>query len=244
MSPWTIISSNPRVYRRPLGANELGFYWDSCFDGTADTSQICSVECFSDSLRQKDVVEDAWNTLKQYFPLLGAQITTEGDLASFDISEKRLRTCNPLEVTFPPGDLESLVNLIQTGDRQLSDTLLARVFILSNPSQPRHFHILITIAHLISDGMSNTSLMRNFLNLLGGASMQVPSLDTRLALAVSTQDLAPSLRLPLARQRWRWAVAAVISGIRQRKYSVRCKSLLEVSLTLLQGWPHPSQDYH
>lgn len=74
-----------RVYGRPLGHTELALYHDGGRSGTSDAMQhglVQGQESQRSSLFFPRNVERAWVDLKQYFPLLGAQIPLASESSS------------------------------------------------------------------------------------------------------------------------------------------------------------------
>ncbi|GLB34885.1 hypothetical protein LshimejAT787_0204500 [Lyophyllum shimeji] len=216
-----------RVYERALGLTELGFYWDSKFNGTADTLQHALVEIL-DPLNQKtfgaDNITLAWQALKQQFPLLGAYLEEQrdGEQISFVVAEDRLQSCGPGEAAFHTVDsltaAQEFADAVINGERLLSDNLLARIVILFRTDAISHIHLLIHVAHCITDGMANATTLRSFLDILSAPAKGTKwDLEERLALALPSTDLVPGAKLNTARYRWHRAVGQILSAIRMSK---------------------------
>ncbi|KAJ7583480.1 hypothetical protein C8J56DRAFT_830760 [Mycena floridula] len=221
LQPETASQQDGRVFQRPLGALELGFHLDSLFARTADAFLDALVEILDGSraeILQKDSIYEAWTSLKQKNPLLAAKT----DRIHFILEETRLKSLVPDEITFlSMGSAEQVANFIEEAqnspERLLSDELLARVFIVTRSDDDKYFHILVIIAHCITDAMSNATVIRDFLDFLSDPSSAVYKLEDRLALSLAAESLDPALKLPLPRQRWRRAIGHVISSQRQAK---------------------------
>ncbi|RDB21134.1 hypothetical protein Hypma_011674 [Hypsizygus marmoreus] len=224
-SPWTLQSNVPtRIYERPLGLTELGFYWDCQFNGTADTLQHAIVEVLDSKHQHLFSIENVtrtWVALKQRFPLLGSRLAERrkgGDMV-FVIAEDRLGYCGPGEMSMQDAsslaEAEALADSAVNGERLLSNELLARIVILRRTDQINQVHVLIHVAHCITDGIANASILRCFLDML--SSENGPGkwdLEERLALAASSEDLAPGRQLNQARHRWQYAIGKTIASNR------------------------------
>lgn len=243
-APWVLCAqSHPssRIFERPLGSNELGFYWDSVFRGTADTLQDASVEIRSGNpdIIKQDNVRRAWVSLKQQYPLLGARIkeVKPREQVYFVVDEQRLRACEDGDVTFVSvstiEEVDAFVDDLLNGERSLSNERTARIFIFSRADQPNHLHVVILAAHCITDGVANAVMLRNFLNFISTPALEGRryDLEERLALAASSEDLLPNLAQSLAKQRWHRAMGVVIQNIRMAKISVISSFRYHISWT-------------
>lgn len=222
-------SQTAAVYERRLGLNEAGFYWDSVFNGTADTLDSSELEFHPskfEHLISRENVSRTWCAIKQRFPLIGATVKerSQDDLFLVVASQDLDRICHQEEIIFKDiasaQEAEIFAHTVITKERQLSNDLLARVWILRRTDIQYTCHIIFHVAHLITDGMSNITLKKTFFDILCGASFTRPDLLQRLALSESSQNLYPNLKYNLARRRWRIAIAQVISARRQQKLTV------------------------
>lgn len=232
MGPWRLLSGShghPRSYERTLGLNELGFYWDSAFNGTADTLQHATVEVragLGDKVFSVENVMRTWICMKQRFPLLGSQLLERGkDEVVFVVAEERLSHCHTTEIGFhdvlSSAEAQEFIGDVVTGERLLSNDQVARLFILSPTNQTNYFYVLLHLAHCITDGMANSALLRTFLNTLCSPTNDTNwELEDRLSLSVASEDLYPVLDLTLAKQRWRKAIGHIVSSIRMAKVMV------------------------
>ncbi|KAG6866976.1 hypothetical protein C0991_003892 [Blastosporella zonata] len=224
---WTIRSNVfPKTFERLLGRNELGFYWDSRFNGTADTLQTAIIENLNPTDRDLfnvDNISKAWSALKRQFPLLGSRVEVQkGEQISFVVAEDRLEHSGPGEITFQSvtsfTEAQTCIDDVINGERLLSDNLLARVVILPRTDQINHVHVLIHVAHLITDGMGNSSLLCSFLDVLSSLpNGRQWDLEQRLSLAVPSDLLASGNMKKGARVKWHRAIGQVISALRFSK---------------------------
>jgi len=225
---WTAIESKTStiVHERPLGTTELGFYWDSQVERTADTLRYAEVRV---SLGERDQVITPsrvigiWTSLKSHFPLLGARLVERDERSVFFVvTEERLQALQKDEVTFidvaSSKEALAFVDKIIAKERLLSDNLLARIFILRHTREPDLFHFVIHAAHCVSDEMANITVLKTFLNALCGSSVQeTRTLKESLELSVASEDLDPNRYLPTPRRLWRKAIATVIGAKRIAK---------------------------
>ncbi|KAF7323046.1 hypothetical protein HMN09_00084500 [Mycena chlorophos] len=231
MASWTQTSTSSGqqdAFERPLGLNELGFFWDSRIQGTADSFSHSTLGGSPALFAQANVVR-AWTVVKNKFPLLGARIILDADRngARFHVALSRLSSLVPGEVTTfavaSEAAVDAAADAVINGQRKLSDNLLGRIEILThedkNADAPVVAHLFIHLAHAITDGVSGTILLRTFLEYLSSPEMAItlPDVRPRLALAVSAESLVPARRFTLARQRWRRAAGKIISQIQDAK---------------------------
>ena len=253
---WTLVSDSPspnRVFTRPLDDNEVGFFYDGTFNGVADMAEHYMVQTTRDSLFELANVARTWIALKRIFPLLGAT-TRETDYettsASFAVAEADLGVTRPGEIVLltatSEAEVHEFVEQLISGPRQLSPNLLSRVYIFSRGDNLGMYHVVIHIAHLITDGMSALALVRTFFDILSlPPAAHVSDFEARLALCVGSENLNPNRNLPLARRRWRRAIGWVIRHIRDLKIQVRLPLTHPSSmLTGFTGWHvYPTQTH-
>ncbi|KAF9500164.1 hypothetical protein BDN71DRAFT_1440734 [Pleurotus eryngii] len=214
-----------RVYERPLGHTELSFYHDSLLSGTSDTTRhvlVQAQESQEPSLFSELNVARAWVDTKQYFPLLGSQMLVDlgGASGQFIVNEEDLWSYKSSEVHFltidSARDAEELLLDLRHGERRLNSQTLVQVYILRRVDLPSHYHVMIQVAHAITDGMSNIALLKYFMDSLCTVRPK-PNLEERLGMAMASEELDPCLRLSLPRQRWIRAISEVIRSIRWDK---------------------------
>ncbi|KAE9404532.1 hypothetical protein BT96DRAFT_989351 [Gymnopus androsaceus JB14] len=299
----TTSASEQRYYERLLGSNELGFYWDSVYRGTADTLQHAVVKETTDSdsshtnIQSEANVRAAWVALKTQYPLLGARIEerrtsrssspntlTSAPLAKTDgtedssvetkkdeevyfiVDSARLYTsepphAHPREVTFFSCASEEEVLELEEGiingfgwrevwtwakakdaydhdyedasSRILSNALPACILFIRRTDCASTFHVMINLAHLITDGVGNSTLLSGFLDLLSRGSMTLnvgaptdperksnfEALEKRLRISVASEALCPDEKpgYPRARRRWHRVLGKVLSALRNAK---------------------------
>ena len=228
---WTVTDDTPsrRVFTRPLNPLELGFFYDGKLNGVADLVENYLVVTSEESLFHPENVSRAWVVIKQIFPLLGAtarELESPIPSALLVVSELDLKIARPDDITLDVAQSEEEVHLfvdqLISGPRQLSDQLLARLYIYSRADKPGHFHALFHHSHYIVDGTSALAMIRTFFDVLSlPPSSAVPDLQARLALCVGVHSPSPNKHLSGARIRWRQAAGQIIRQNRRQKLRVR-----------------------
>lgn len=233
MAPWVLESNTAslgRTFTRPLGTNELGFYYDACFNMTAEMVSgiiIRSLTPEGDALMEYENVSKAWVALKQFYPLLGAR--TRGaigtDAVHLAVSEKLLAQTDTNEIIFATSrdgedSLRVVYNFMYGPQRSFYNTP-ARLLIVRHSNEPHHWYLATSVAHFITDTASATNYVRVLCDLLTFSRLPgIPDLEKRLAMIVPAEDLNPARQQTLSRQRWRFAIAGVIYSIRINKLQV------------------------
>lgn len=219
---WTLRSgtsdAGDRIFSRPLGDTEVSFHWDGAFSGTADCIMHQNIEISHDARHQvtKDSFRQAWLALKRRFPILGAQVEEResGTILEFVVNESCLSDIGPGEMGFLEGGADVASQVVEdalNGPRKLSNNLHASIVIIQPQGERLTFHVVVIVAHVITDGMGNSTLIRNFLEGLASSDRTAPpDLPGRLAMAMCSESLAPTLALSHARRRWRNAIARII----------------------------------
>ncbi|KAJ7172399.1 hypothetical protein C8R46DRAFT_147195 [Mycena filopes] len=216
-------ASQGNTFIRPLGLNELGFYYDSHINGTADTLIHVQLSAHGTDCLDPQNITRAWCALKAQFPLLAATIQIHNSHPHFVVAEERLESIAPNEIFFSSTpsleEAQNAADIELHGPRNLSDDLVSRLVVLSRTDDSSAYHILINIAHLITDGVGNASLLKEFLTTLASpdAPYCAPNLEARLALAVAAETLVPSTKMSVARQRWRRAAGQIICQLQDAK---------------------------
>ena len=229
---WTLINDSPspnRVFTRPLDNNEVGFFYDGTFNGVADMTEHYLVQTAHPSLFELKNVARTWIALKRIFPLLGAitkELDPESVGASFTVAEIDLGVTRTGEVELlsaaSEAEVHEFVEQLMSGPRQLSPGLLSRVYAFSRDDDPGLYHVVVHIAHSITDGIASLTLLRTFFDILSlPPTTHIPDLEARLALCVGSENLNPYRNLPLARRRWRQSIGWVIHHIRDQKIQVK-----------------------
>lgn len=244
-------SAESAIWERPLGLTELSFHWDAVFHRTADTLQHAEVQIDPARLQQTfdpSNVAKTWINLKKRYPLLGAQLEERDDNnVFFIVSEESLNTIRPGEIFMQKissaNEAADFAERMVVGESRLSDKLLACIVVFERTDIPNYFHLLIQVTHSITDGMSNITILKTFLDELCRNSPVEFSLEDRLSLAIASEDLRPQQKYNIARRRWRKAIASVISEKRaSRMMKVRSImnlfSLWSKPCLALTGWTH------
>lgn len=214
-----------RVYRRPMGLAELGFFWDGEFTGTADGIQHCIVDVLSDvDIFCQENVERAWISLKQRFPLLGGRSYLPNEdpakNAYILVSEAHLSQVHPGELVFlnitSAREADEMVDKMMNGPRILSRDMQACAHILKRIDTPNVYHLMLQSSHLVTDATANTTFLRNFLDLVSavGKNTYVPSLEARLAPAIPWEELRSERDYNHPRTRWRRAIGMVLAEVK------------------------------
>ena len=221
------------AYERPLGRTELAFYWDGKFNGTADLLRYAIVDAQSSILRSQlfsvDNVTRTWVALKRQYPLLGARLSEH---QQFIVSKERLNVCAPEEISFRRtssqislsslGEVEAFMDTILDGTHLLTDELLARMYIFTPTDEDNRVCLLMHVAHCITDGTANTTLLRSFLDILSSEPSAVQwDLEERLALAIASERLMGDISVISPRQKWHYAMGLTLASIRMQKKQVR-----------------------
>ncbi|KAI0831302.1 hypothetical protein BC628DRAFT_1311647 [Trametes gibbosa] len=225
MSPyqWSLVSPTPihsggRAFSRTLGPAEHSFYYDRITNGTADIIWHYTVE-LADPPRHPLIFSErnvtrAWATVKQHYPLLAARMEPQSDgTARFVVEEHALSSHQPDEVTVRTiSSTDEVTSIIERGirDKPTEDShIMSRVFVLARGDKPGTYEVLFKAAHAIADAISGATLGRTFLDVVCSPPIEAARLEERLAMAVPSQVLNPSLKMSPARQRWRRAIGKV-----------------------------------
>ena len=222
------------VFRRPLGNTELGFYWDSVFNGVALVMNDVEFDT-SQEVADRHNVERAWLKMKWRFPMLGAYVEelaaedgTGEERVEFVLDERRLATIRPGELFFVDAetsdDVTSAIDSLQNGTPKLSNDLICQLWFVRRKDVPGRYRIFTNIAHYITDGMAGATITREFCHELASLSpssfTHSPLSDKRLDSLLPLEVLSPSMKYSLPRRRWRLAIAKIIYNARQAKLAV------------------------
>lgn len=162
----------------------------------------------------------------------------------FLVQEHDLVVLRPHEITFGQvacaEEVPQQISAIWEGPRPLSNELLARLHVFREIDSQRAdvLHLIMLIAHCVTDGMANRTFMRCLLDTLArggdpGSEPPQASLEDRLATMSSYEDLEP-VHLPLlspARLRWQRAICAVIVQSRMANFKAGTSCLLPISFS-------------
>ncbi|KAJ6596974.1 hypothetical protein DFH09DRAFT_107644 [Mycena vulgaris] len=238
-----------RVYTRTLGLNELGFLYDGHINRTADTLMHAVIQVSPDAPNclAPEVLTRAWIFLKAQFPLLGATVQIHDSLPHLVVAEERLKSTVPGEISSAwissAEEARAAAMATINGEATLSDNLLSRIVVFGRTDDASTYHVLINVAHLITDGIGNVSLLKEFLNVLSldRHIMHMPDIKARLSLAVAAESLVPSRKMSIARQRWRRAAGQIISKLQDAKRTgghtlPRSYAPVAIRLPARSGW--------
>ncbi|KAG2153423.1 hypothetical protein DEU56DRAFT_727136 [Suillus clintonianus] len=227
-SPWTTLDSTPgrRVFCRPLGITETSFYWNGACNSALDT--VMHIHLRTAEANDRDIysqlnVMRSWASVKRRFPLIAAEVQECESGPRFIIREETITNLRPDDVTFMDINsfhhAECFINDIPDGPRRLSSQLLARVYVLHRTDKSDHFHVVLVIAHCITDASSTSTLLRTFFDTLS-SRIEPPyiSLDERVHMYRDLESRSASGDLPLVKRRWRQALGYAILLVRTSQF--------------------------
>ncbi|KAH9901368.1 hypothetical protein C8Q73DRAFT_786744 [Cubamyces lactineus] len=229
---WSLIGaasdSSNRTFARALGLAESSFYYDRIFNGTADivwhyTVHIPSGPALGATLFSEQNVSRTWAVLKRYYPLLGSrmQLQDDDETIAFIVQERALSEHQPGEITLGVASSQDEVSTLVW--RLIRDKpteyhhIMARIFVLRREDIPGAYSVLFKAAHAISDGISGATLARAFFDVLCAPPFTIPPLEKKLAMALPSDALNPTMQMSPARQRWRRAIGKVTFLNRRNK---------------------------
>ena len=224
-------SSSDRTFARALGLTEASFYYDRIFNGTADivwqyTVQVAGGHAQGAALFSEKNVSRTWAALKRYYPLLGSRMQLEDDNETivFIVHERALFEHQPGEVTLGTAssqdEITSLVWRLIRDKPMEYNHIMARVFAFKREDIPGAYSVLFKAAHAVTDGISGAILARTFFDVLCAPPFTIPPLEERLAMALPSDALSPTMKMSPARQRWRRAIGKVTFLNRRNKLAV------------------------
>jgi hypothetical protein len=226
---WTSLDSTPgrRIFFRPLGITETTFYW-SGLNNTADTLMhihLRTTQANDQDLYSQSNVLRSWASVKRRFPLIAAEVEEHELGPRFIIREETVMNCRPDDVTFMEVNsfhhAECLVKDIMDGPRRLSSRLLTRVYILRRTDKSDHFHVLVVLAHCITDAAGTSTVLRSFLDTLS-SRIEPPyiPLDERVHTYQALENNLGSKDLQLVKRRWKRALGYAIGVARMSRFKV------------------------
>ncbi|KAH0825745.1 hypothetical protein J3R83DRAFT_9918, partial [Lanmaoa asiatica] len=161
------------------------YYWNGIWNGTADivmhvhlrTAQPKDVP----GIYAPDNVRRAWSSVKRRFPLIAAEVHEEDSGLHFVVREQNVTSL-----------LEEDVTLVWMAHAQY---------------RPGHFHVVLTIAHCITDRCTTSTVLRSFFQTLATSFDPYPApIEERLQMCYSIESRVFSNDIPLVKQRWRRAI--------------------------------------
>jgi len=245
---WATTSSDPdvRVWTRPLGLTEAGFYHDLLFNSTADSAthvHLRSVDPSAGLFSPANVLR-AWTSVRRRFPLLCARIEEQhlphpGSsnstldahesqphfvIREADIQEQAANTLS-LGTVASFSDAEHFARAIFDGPAHLSPHALAQMHVLWRQDRPAgaEAHAILVFAHVITDSASTSTVLRVFFDTLASKEdFPHAPIEERLEMY---RPLEETLRYPAgvseAGRRWRRAIGWALHSVRRRGRTVR-----------------------
>jgi len=234
VTAWTLADSSPgkRAFHRALGDVETSYYWDILYNGTADIAMNIELYDLQSTAPTFPRVVGTWTSIKRRFPLLVAVTQNTGDGVRFVVCEERIDNLVPDEVTYQDvasrEDANAFVSDVLAGPPALSTALLARMYVLRRTDDGRRFHVVILIAHCITDSCSTSTIMRTFCDTLSSSIEHlVAPLEDRLAMCLPLEShvrYGPYSRLNDAQWRWKRAIGFVLYTVKYRMFQVCIKN--------------------
>ncbi|EIW77189.1 hypothetical protein CONPUDRAFT_146235 [Coniophora puteana RWD-64-598 SS2] len=241
---WATTSSDPdvRVWTRPLGLTEAGFYHDLLFNSTADSAthvHLRSIDPSAGLFSPANVLR-AWTSVRRRFPLLCAHIEEQHPPHHPGSSDSTLGAREPqphfvireadiqeqAETTLSLGtvasfsDAEHFARAIFDGPAHLSPHALARMHVLWREDRPAgaEAHAILVFAHVITDSASTSTVLRVFFDTLASKEdFPHAPIEERLEMY---RPLEETLRYPAgvseAGRRWRRAIGWALHSVRRR----------------------------
>lgn len=230
-----------QAYRRPLGLVESSFNTDgSDYEGRADVNALLTLEIRSalnpDEFRRRILL--AWASLRLQHVLMLARVLYNQHSAQrhfavelLEDSQEALQRASKSVVFindyYQNVDENDLYRHCLNTARVLSpDESLSRLFVLPLellPNGNSRLHLLIVVAHEITDGLSIFYWMSHLIQIL---NTPLPELEKNLSfnltrenvssrLPPAQEDLYPPVSGSLARQRWFWAIMRILRHVRR-----------------------------
>ncbi|KAG1871834.1 hypothetical protein DFJ58DRAFT_903936 [Suillus subalutaceus] len=217
---WTSLDSTPGrcIFFRPLGITETTFYWAGVLNNTADVvmhMHLRTTQASDQDIHSQSNVMRAWASVKRRFPLIAAEVEEHELGPRFIIREETVMNLRPDDVTFMEVNsfhhVECFVNDIMDGPRRLSSQLLTRAYIMRRTDKSDHFHVVVVIAHCITDVAGTSTVLRTFFDTLS-SRIEPPCipLGERVHTYQAFESNLGSKDLPLVKQRWRRALGYAI----------------------------------
>ncbi|KAG1742244.1 uncharacterized protein EDB91DRAFT_302935 [Suillus paluster] len=228
ISHWTSLDSTTgrRVFYRPLGITESCFYWDSVFNGTADSLvhiHLRTIQTNDQDIYSRLNVMRSWESVKRRFPLIAAEVQEHESGPRFILREEAVTNLRPDDVTFKEVNsfhhAECFINDIMDGPRLLSSQLLARAYILRRTDRSDHFHLLFMAAHCVADSPSMTTVIRSFLDTLS-SRVEPPyiPLGERVHMYQPLENRLGRGDIPLVKRRWRRAIGHALYTVWKSRF--------------------------
>ncbi|KAG2074885.1 hypothetical protein BDR04DRAFT_121881 [Suillus decipiens] len=225
---WTLLDSTPgrRIFFRPLGTTETAFYRAGVLNNTADTVMhihLRIIQANDEDIHSQSNIMRSWASVKRRFPLIAAEVEEHEFGPCFVIREEMVMNLRPEDVTFMEVNsfhhAECFVNDIMDGPRRLSSQLLTRAYILRRTDKINHFHVVVVLAHCITDTAGTSTVIRTFFDTLS-SRIEPPyvPLGERVHMYQALEDNLDSGDLPLVKRRWRRALGYAIDLVRMSQF--------------------------
>ncbi|KAG1794191.1 uncharacterized protein HD556DRAFT_1371530 [Suillus plorans] len=225
---WTSLDSTPgrRIFFRPLGSSETTFYWAGVSSNTADTVMhihLRTAQASDQVVHSQSNILRSWVSVKRRFPLIAAEVEEHEFGPRFIIREETVMNLRPDDVTFTEVDsfhhAECFVTDIMDGPRRLSSQLLTRAYILRRTDKSDHFHVVIMLAHCITDAAGTSTVLRTFFDTLS-SQIEPPyiPLGERMHSFKALESNLGSRDLSLVKRRWRRALGYAIDLARMSRF--------------------------
>ncbi|KAG1734472.1 hypothetical protein EDB19DRAFT_1727118 [Suillus lakei] len=219
-SSWTSLDSTPgrHVFFRPLGITEAAFYWDGAFNNTLNTvmhMHLRTTQANDRDIYSQSNIMRSWTSVKRRFPLIAAEVEEHEFGPRFIIREETVTNLRPDDVTFMEVNsfhhAECFINDIMDGPRRLSSQLLTRAYILRRTDRSDHFHVVVVLAHCVTDAASTSTVLRTFFDTLS-SRIEPPyiPLGERVHMYQASECRLGSRDLPLVKRRWNLALGYAI----------------------------------
>lgn len=256
MNTWTQTVTTPgrRSWRRPLGITETAWYWNGIWNGTTDTvvhAHLRITRPGDVGIYAPDNVRRAWASVKQRFPLIAAEVLEEDNGLQFVVREQDVTSLRKEDVTFDTvssfRDAERFITDNMDGPRPISSMLLTRVYVLQRTDRQEHFHVVLIVAHCITDRNSTTTILRSFFQTLATSfDPYPPPIEERLQIFYPMECRVFPDDVPLVKRRWRKAMGYAFYVVRRARLSVRDQSFLNDYSTDVQaiGRTHITWKFH
>ncbi|KAG2357841.1 hypothetical protein BDR07DRAFT_1452931 [Suillus spraguei] len=205
------------IFFRPLGTTETAFYRAGVLNKTADTVMhihLRIIQTNDEDIHSQSNVTRSLTSVKRRFPLIAAEVEEHEFGPRFVICEETVMNLNfrPKDVTFMEVNsfhhAECFVNDIMDGPRRLSSQLLTRAYILRRTDKRNHFHVVVVLAHCITDTAGTSTVIRTFFD----------TLSSRIEPPYIPLGEGVHMDLPLVKRRWRRALGYAIDLARMSQF--------------------------
>ncbi|KAF9240391.1 hypothetical protein BU15DRAFT_61411 [Melanogaster broomeanus] len=175
----------------------------------------------------RDNVRRAWLSVKRRFPLLAAEVQEEDGGSYFVLREENVVSLREGDVTFGTvssfHDVERFINVYHGWSTStFLEIVNSRILCFRRTDRPDHFHVVIVVAHCITDGSSTSTILRTFFQTLASPYDPSPlSIEARLQMynplesRIRLEDVSP------AKRRWRKALGHAVQTVLRSRFKRR-----------------------